>query len=721
MSRKNIKVQQQDITDCAAACLSSICAYYGLFYPIARIRQYAHTDKKGTNILGIIEAADKLGISAKGVRAQVNALEIIPKPTIAHVVIKETYEHFVVIYKVKQNKVAYMDPMDGEMHNVSLEEFSANWTGVLVLMEPKETFKTGNVKISIYKQFLNLLTPHKKTIFQIVFGALIFSILGFSTPIYLGKITDYVLVDHNTNLLNLMGVIMVVLLLLQTFIGGMKSILLLKVGQKIDAVLILNYYKHLLQLPQFFFDTMRVGEIISRVNDAVKIRSFINETLVNLVVNLIVLILSVGIMFVYSWKLAFISLISAPIFLLILYAFNNLNKKYQRKIMESSADIESQLVESIMLVGTIKRFGIEEFANIKTESKFVRVLRNTYKSIYGSILTHSGVQLVSTGMIITILWLGSFSVVNREITPGTLMVFYSLISYVLSSVAVLIFSNQTIQDAVIAADRLFQIMDLEVEQDTSPKISLNKDMLGDIEFKDISFRYGSRIQVFQNLNLTIQKGKMTALVGESGSGKTTLMSLLQNIYKIESGGIYIGEHNISEIESKSLRRYIGTVPQQIDLFSGTIIENIAVGDFEPNLETIKKLTEQLGLSDFINNLPNGLMTYVGEHGVALSGGERQRLAIARALYRNPEIIIFDEATSSLDTISENIIKDTLLQLSKMGKTIILIAHRLSTIKNADRIIVLERGDIIEDGIHEDLISKGGTYSQLWGTQVSTLT
>lgn len=323
--KKGVKIKQFDITDCGAACLASVCAYYGLQFPIARIRQYAFTDQKGTNILGLIEAANKLGLSAKGVRAKFEALYIVPKPVIAHVIVHEQLQHFVVIYKVEKKKeyIEYMDPGDGRMHRVTNQEFEKMWTGVLVLLEPEETFKTGNMKTGMTKKFFSLLAPHKSVMLQAVFGALIYSILGLSTSIYVGKITDYVLVDKNINLLNLMGVIMLVILLLRTFIGAMKSILALKTGQRIDAALILGYYKHLLTLPQQFFDTMRVGEIISRVNDAVKIRNFINNVSLDLVVNIMILVFSVCLMFVYSWELALITLVSAPLFLLIFWGLTN--------------------------------------------------------------------------------------------------------------------------------------------------------------------------------------------------------------------------------------------------------------------------------------------------------------------------------------------------------------------------------------------------------------
>lgn len=576
------------------------------------------------------------------------------------------------------------------------------------------------MKTSMTRKFFSLLAPHKSVMMQAVFGALIYSILGLSTSVYVGKITDYVLVDGNINLLNLMGIVMIIILILRTFIGSMKSILALKTGQRIDAALILGYYKHLLTLPQQFFDTMRVGEIISRVNDAVKIRNFINNVSLDLVVNMMILLFSVGLMFVYSWELALVTLASAPLFLLIFWAFNRLNRKYQRGIMESSADLESQLVESINSISTIKRFGIEDFANLKTETRFVHLLKNTYRSIYGAIMAQGGIQFVSTAITIAVLWMGSVLVIDKELTPGTLMVFYSLISYVISPIGSLISSNQTIQDALIAADRLFQIMDLEREQDDSQKIELRKDMIGDIVFENVSFRYGSRKEVFNGLNLKIDKGKTTAVIGESGSGKTTLISLLQHIYPIQSGQIRIGGYDISQISNKSLRKLVGTVPQQIELFAGTIIENIAVGDLQPDMKRIVDLVEQLGLKEFIERLPNGYMTYIGEHGASLSGGERQRIAIARALYKEPEILIFDEATSSLDSMSEKHVKKTLDALASSGKTVIIIAHRLSTVKNADMIVVLDKGKVSETGTHKQLFNSGGIYNRLWNEQFDML-
>lgn len=488
-----------------------------------------------------------------------------------------------------------------------------------------------------------------------------------------------------------------------------------------DATLILGYYKHILHLPQQFFDTMRVGEIISRVNDAVKIRTFINNVLVDLVVNVLILIFAVGVMFVYSWTLALVTLVSAPLFFVVFFLFNRLNKRYQRKIMETAADLESQLVESLNAITTIKRFGIEAHANLKTESRFVRLLRNTYVSAQGAIFASNGIDIVSSAVTVAVLWIGSNLVINQTLTPGSLMIFYSLIGYVLSPIGSLISSNQTIQDAQIAADRLFQILDLETEStDVSTKVKMEPDMVGDIVFDSVSFRYGSRKQVFSSLSLVIPKGKTTAVVGESGSGKTTLVSLLQHIYPIQAGRISIGQYDIAMISNESLRRFIGIVPQKVELFSGTLLSNICLGDLQPDMRRVLDIITQLGLKDFVDALPKGLDTMVSEQGTTFSGGERQRIAIARALYKQPEVLIFDEATSSLDSISERFVKETLRALAAQGKTIIVIAHRLSTIKDADRIVVIDKGEVAECGTHSELIAQNGVFQRLWYAQTNVI-
>nr|WP_293835371.1 peptidase domain-containing ABC transporter [uncultured Arsenicibacter sp.] len=718
--KANVRIKQRDITDCGAACLASVAAHYNFLMPVARIRQLAATDQKGTNVLGMVEAAQKLGFQAKGVKASYDNLAKLPLPAIAHVAIRNgMFHHYVVIYQITPAYVLVMDPADGLMHKKTPEVFKEEWTGLLVLLIPDETFTVGGEDASVLQRFRQLMQPHRSVMLQALFGALMYTILGLSTAIYVQKLVDNVLVDGNRNLLNLLSTIMIGLLLLQLFINSTKSIFNLKTGQRIDAALILGYYKHLMRLPQSFFDTMRVGEIISRVNDAVKIRAFINEVGLGLIVNVMIVIFSFGLMFTYYWKLALIMLLVLPLYAGLYWVVNRFNQQYQRKLMENSADLESQLVESLNAMSTIKRFGLEQYTSEKTEVRFVRLLQTVFKTGTASIYVSNASELITRLFTIILLWAGAGYVLDNELTPGELLSFYALIGYFTSPAASLIGANKSIQDALIAADRLFEIMDLERETGEN-KIQLQPAMVGDIRFQEVTFRYGTRAVIFDNLTLTMPKGRITAVVGESGSGKSTLLSLLQGLYPLQNGSIFIGDYDIKHLHPDSLRQLVSVVPQKIDLFSGNVIENIAVGEAEPDMGRILEICRQLGIADFIERMPNGFNTYLGENGTGLSGGQRQRLAIARALYRDPQILILDEATSALDSVSEQFVQQTVQQLRKDGKTIIIIAHRLSTVRKADKIVVLEQGKVVEEGKHTTLIKKGTVYAQFWQQQTESV-
>lgn len=708
-------IKQHDMRDCGAACLASVAGHYGLQLPIAKIRQLCHTDKRGTNALGLIQGLEQMGFNAKGVKASLENLPQAPLPAIAHTIFKEQFQHYVVIYKIHKGKISVMNPAYGKIETYTTEEFAKIWTGVLILLEPNEYFEQRNEKTGLYQRFYQLIQPHKSILLQALVGAIFYTILGLSSSIYIQKITDYVLVDGNRRLLNLLSVIMIVLLLFQIFLGVMKSVLTLQTGQKIDKYLILGYYKHLLKLPQRFFDTMRVGEIISRVNDAVKIRTFINDVSIQIVVNVFIVLFSFALMFTYYWKLALIVALVIPFYLGIYVITNWLNKKVERRMMEESAELESHLVESLNAVKTIKQFGAEIYANNKTDIHFSTLLKTIYKSVLNDLFSDNTSEFISRIFTIVLLWVGAGYVIDREITPGELLSFYALIGYFTSPVSQLIDMNKSIQNALIASDRLFEIMDLEQEEVTD-KIELTAEQIGNINFENVTFSYGSRREVFKDFSCVIEKGKTTAIVGESGSGKTTLATLIQNLYPVNSGKITIGDYEVQYLSHYSLRTLIGVVPQQIDLFSGNVIENIAFGEDFPDMQRVIDLIKQLGILSFIEQLPNGFQTHLGENGSQLSGGQRQRIAIARALYKNPEILILDEATSSLDTDSEQVIQAALNELKRTGKTLIVIAHRLSTIAHSDTILVLKNGQLIEQGTHQELLARETTYKGMWEKQ-----
>ncbi|MFD2970207.1 peptidase domain-containing ABC transporter [Sphingobacterium bambusae] len=713
---KKLRTKQQDQRDCGAACLASVAAYYGLHLPIAKIRQRCHTDARGTNILGLIQGLDAMGFHAKGVKGNVESLSQIPLPAVAHVVLPEQRRHYLVIYKVEKDFIIAMDPATASFNTYRLADFQEIWTGAMVLMEPHAYFEKRNEKTSPYQRFWQLVKPHRSVAFLALLGAIAYTLLGLSTSLYIQKITDEVLAHGDLSLLNLLSFGMIILLILQYGIGFLKNMLVLRTGQRIDRYLILGYYKHLLRLPQRFFDTMKVGEIISRVNDAVKIRTFINDAAIQIVVNFLIVFFSLALMFTYYWKLALIVATVIPLYGSIYWLSNRWNKRTERQLMEDAANLDAHVVESLHAVRTIKQFAAEPSSHEKTDQRFSVLWTNIRKSVLNSLFSGTASELLSRLFTILLLWVGTTYVVQNSMTIGELLSCYALIGYFTLPVSQLIGMNRTLQQALIASDRLFEIMDLEREEQ-SGKFELKATGLGTIRFHNVSFSYGSRIQVLHGLTCQFEKGKTTAIVGASGSGKSTIAALLQHVYPLKDGKIQIGDYDIRYVRQQALRSLIAVVPQDIHLLSGTIIENIAFGDDYPDIQRVLDVANELGISNFAEKWPEGLHTYLGENGVLLSGGQKQRIAIARALYRQPEILILDEATSALDTASEEVVQSALQRLRMQGKTVIIIAHRLSTVAHADKILVLQDGRLAEEGCHIELLeNEQSIYAHIWNRQ-----
>ncbi len=710
-----MRIKQHDTTDCGAACLASVAAYHKLKLPIAIIRQYASTGTRGTTLLGLIEAGNRMGFEAKGVKGTSVSLKKIPLPAIAHLVVNKNVQHYVVIYKVGPKLITIMDPSDGKMHCQKHGDFAREWTGVLLLLSPDKHFKTGNHKTGNAKRFLELMRPHKIVVGQALIGSLIYTVLGAATAIFVEKIADYVLVDGNQDLLNLMGLIMIVVLLLQFFIGSIKNTLIMRIGQQIDVNLILAYHKHLLHLPQRFFDAMRTGDLISRVNDAIKIRTFINDVAIGLALNILIVSFSFFIMFVYHWKLAILLLLIIPLYALIYSFGSTIHRKVQRRITEESAGLDSQMFESLNTIATIKRLGLEELAYVKIETQLIKLLRLSYKSGRTTLFSNSVVQSISQLFTIISLWVGAGYVLDNDLSPGQFFSYYALIAYFTGPAISLVSANKLIQDAIVASDRLFEVMDLNTEGGLE-NMELTPNLIGDIHFENVAFTYGNCGDVFSKLNLIIKAGSSTAIVGESGSGKSTIMSLIQKIYPIQQGNILIGKYSLNYFSERSLRSLIAVVPQKIDLFAGNVLDNIAMGDEEPNMQRVVDVCIQLDMIKFIEALPSGFQTYLGENGATVSGGQKQRIAIARALYRNPEILILDEATSSLDCVSERHVQSVIDLLVNQGKTVIIVTHRLTTARSANHIVVLDKGEVIEEGSHQDMMLAKKHYFMLWQKQ-----
>jgi ATP-binding cassette subfamily B protein len=704
------RVRQRDASDCGAACLASIAAWYRLRLPIARVRQLAHTDMRGTTALGLVQAAARLGFQAKGVRATANALGALPLPAIAHIV-RGSGQHWVVLARVGANRVEIMDPASGERRRSARAVFEREWSGVLVLLAPTGGFVGGDRRTSVVRRFASLVTPHRGIIAMALVGAIVHTLLSLTTTVYVQQLVDHVLVDGNRNLLNLMSVTLIALILAQAIVGGMKGLLVLHTGQRIDVSLILGYYRHLLGLPQRFFDTMRVGEITSRMGDAVKIRALINDLALELVVSTLVIALSLALLCVYSARLGALVAGVIPLYAAIWAVANARNRRVSRDLMERGAELQSQLVESIAIIGTIKRFGLESDMELRTEARFVRLLRAVFRSARTSLLTATATAMVSRLAVVTLLWMGSVLVMERRLTPGELMSSYALLGYLTAPVLTLVGANRTIQDALIAADRLFEIMDLERDRVVTPA-TIATSRGGDVELEHVTFRYGARSPALRDVTLRFQGGAITAVVGESGSGKSTIAALVQRVYAADEGRVRIGGIDVRHLSADSMRGLVCVVPQRIDLLAGSVLENIALGAPEPDLQRALDAAQAAGIASAIERLPGGFDAQLGENGTTLSGGERQRLAIARALYRDSEILILDEATSSLDGPSVARVRRMMEQRRARGRTVIVIAHDLDLVAEADHVIVLRDGTVVEQGAPADLVGRRGAYQML---------
>jgi len=709
-----VSIQQYDTTDCGAACLASIARYYGLKLPVWKIRQVAGTTRIGTSAYGIVTAAESLGFDAKGIEVAVDDLRELPLPAIAHLELENGSHHFVVIYKIGKRFVKVMDPALGKVLKLDRAAFVKKWTGIAVLLLPAANFEKGDKTTSNFRRFWQLISPHKQVFIQSGFGALAFSILGLSTAFYIQKLTDFVLVGHNRNLMNLMGVIMLIILLLQILLGSLQSWFILRVGQNIDSTLISGYFRHLIRLPQRFFDSMRVGELISRVNDAVKIRNFINQVAVESVVDALIIIIAFAVMLVFSWKLALLTYAVIPVYLLVFLITNAINKKMERKKMEETAELEIQLVEALRSVKTIKQMGAETYFADEVDHKLAGVLEQVYKSGKLDLFTSSSMLFVNRLLTLFVLWMGAGLVIETHLTAGELMSFFAITAYFTGPVSRLTAMNKSVHGALIAVDRLFELLELKNEKEDKHKVEFSKADVGDIHLNNVSFSYTLEQDLFKDLTLVIKQKHISVFLGDSGSGKSTIAALLQGLYPIEKGQITIGEIDIAHASLSHLRRVVGVVPQNIELFAGNVIDNIALGDRCPDMKRILSIINRLQLNETINDLPEGLHTWLGENAIQLSGGQRQRLAIARMLYLNPQVYIFDEATSFLDDRSEGIIKSLIQELKEEGKTIIMVAHRMSTIDIADDVFVFSKGHLIQFGTYQALKRdrKGRFYEML---------
>ncbi|MBE6851861.1 MAG: peptidase domain-containing ABC transporter [Ruminococcus sp.] len=716
---RNTFVKQHDATDCAAACLAMVCLHYRKETTITQLRDMMGTDLKGTNLVGLSRCVDALGFTSQAVRVdRENFLSDFTLPCIANVITKEGLSHFVVVFKkIRKKNVDYVvigDPAR-DLMKITLDEFYQTFTGTLLILKPNTAFESGkNEKGKIFSRFIKLLLPHKKLFVYSIIASLILTVLGICSSLFNKILMDEILPYKLENSLLLVVIVFAVLAVVQTTIGFVRQWMMIYLSQKIDIPLLLGYFEHIYKLPMKFFASRKTGDIITRFSDAFTIKDIFTNIALTLIIDVAMALITGIILLNMNLSLFGIIICLTICSILLVFIFRQPYKKINEEQMQQSSALNSQIIEGLRAVETIKGNANEDAELESIEKEYIKSLRIGMKEGMLSTVQGSISGLISTAGNLILMYFGIRQVIDGNLTLGSFMAFTTMAEYFMDPVGRLVSLQLQIQEANISMKRITEILDYDTEQAEGEFTELES-VDGDIEINNVTFRYGNRKPVLNNISFTIPKGKKVALVGESGSGKSTIAKLLLKYYEPENGEILIDGVDINEYENESVRRTISYVPQTIELFSKSIYDNIRVSKMNSTLEEVKQAAKEADAHDFIKKLPMQYHTYLQEAGNGLSGGEKQRIALARAFLKKSNFYILDESTSNLDFATENIIFDMIYNKFR-NKSMLIIAHRLATIRNCDLILVLDKGEIIEQGTHDELLAMNGRYSRLWNMQ-----
>lgn len=713
-SYKHTFVPQIDARDCGVAALASIAKFYGSDFSLAHLRELAKTNKEGTTALGIVKAANEMGFETRPVQADKTLFDMsdVPYPFIVHVNKEGKLQHYYVVYQTKKDYLIIGDPDPSvKITKMSKERFFSEWTGVAIFLAPKPSYQPHKDKKNGLLSFLPLIFKQKSLITYIVLSSLLVTIINIGGSYYLQGILDEYIPNQMKSTLGIISIGLIITYILQQAMSFSRDYLLTVLSQRLSIDVILAYIRHIFELPMSFFATRRTGEIISRFTDANSIIDALASTILSLLLDVSILILVGSVLLAQNPNLFLLSLISVPIYMFIIFSFMKPFEKMNHDVMQSNSMVSSAIIEDINGIETIKSLTSEENRYQNIDSEFVDYLEKSFKLTKYSILQTNLKQGTKLVLNIFILWFGAQLVMSSKISIGQLITFNTLLSYFTTPMENIINLQTKLQSAKVANNRLNEVYLVESEFQVQESSVHSHFLMGDIEFDDLSYKYGFGRDTLTDINLTIKQGDKVSLVGVSGSGKTTLAKMIVNFFEPYKGHISINHQDIKNIDKKILRRHINYLPQQAYIFNGSILENLTLGGNNMiSQEDILKACELAEIRQDIERMPMGYQTQLSD-GAGLSGGQKQRIALARALLTKAPVLILDEATSGLDVLTEKKVIDNLMSLT--DKTILFVAHRLSIAERTNRVIVLDQGKIIEVGSHKELIQAQGFYHHLF--------
>lgn len=713
-SYKRTFVPQIDARDCGVAALASISKFYGSDYSLAHLRELAKTNKEGTTALGIVKAAKEMSFETRAIQADMSLFEMedIPYPFIVHVNKEGKLQHYYVVYKNIKDHLIIGDPDPTvKVTKMTKDRFASEWTGVAIFLAPAPSYKPHKDKKNGLMSFLPLIFRQRSLIFYIVLASLLVTLINIGGSYYLQGILDEYIPNQMKSTLGIISIGLIITYILQQIMSFSRDYLLTVLSQRLSIDVILSYIRHIFELPMSFFATRRTGEVISRFTDANSIIDALASTILSLFLDVSILIIVGSVLLVQNTNLFLLSLISVPIYIIIIFAFMKPFEKMNNDVMQSNSMVSSAIIEDINGIETIKSLTSEETRYQKIDSEFVDYLDKSFKLSKYSILQSSlkqGAQLI---LNIVILWFGAQIVMTGKISIGQLITFNTLLSYFTNPLENIINLQTKLQSAKVANNRLNEVYLVESEFKNTQTLTDSQFLAGDICFEDISYKYGFGRDTLNNINLTIKQGDKVSIVGISGSGKTTLAKMIVNFFEPYKGRITINNNDFKMIDKKVLRQHINYLPQQAYIFSGSILENLTLGANQMiSQEDIIKACEIAEIRQDIEQMPMGYQTELSD-GAGLSGGQKQRIALARALLTKAHVLILDEATSGLDVLTEKKVIENLMAMT--DKTIIFVAHRLSISERTNQVIVLNQGKVIETGSHQELMTKQGFYHYLF--------